>query len=76
MQESENNIQLSEMAEKELHRYVHMNKEELNKAFSDAIENKENMLEEYNRLSQEYKEFQKTEEFMSALKNEDYNSEI
>lgn len=76
MQESENNSQLSERAEKELHRYTHMDKEELNKAFSDAIENKENMLEEYNRLSKEYKNFQKSEEFMNVLKNEDYNSEI
>ena len=76
MQESENNTQLSERAEKELHRYVHMDKEQLNKAFSDAVENKENMLEEYNTLSKEYKEFQKTEEFMNALKNEDYDSEV
>lgn len=76
MQESENNTQLSERAEKELHRYVHMNKEELNKAFSDAVENKENMLEEYNRLSKEYKDFQKSEEFINVLKNEDYDSEI
>ena len=76
MQESENNTQLSERAEKELHRYAHMNKEELNKAFSDAVENKENMLEEYNRLSKEYKDFQKSEEFINVLKNEDYDSEI
>lgn len=76
MQESENNTQLSERAEKELHRYVHMDEEQLNKAFSDAVENKENMLEEYNTLSKEYKEFQKTEEFMDALKNEDYDSEV
>ena len=76
MQESENNTQLSERAEKELHRYAHVNKEELNKAFSDAVENKENMLEEYNRLSKEYKDFQKSEEFINVLKNEDYDSEI
>lgn len=76
MQESENNTQLSERAEKELHRYAHMNKEELNKAFSDAVENKENMLKEYNRLSKEYKDFQKSEEFINVLKNEDYDSEI
>ena len=76
MQESGNNTQLSKRAEKELHRYVHMDKEQLNKAFSDAVENKENMLEEYNTLSKEYKEFQKTEEFMNVLKNEDYDSEV
>lgn len=76
MQESENNAALSEKAKKELHRYVYMNKEQLNEAFSDAVENKENMLEEYNRLSKEYKEFQSTEEFMKALKNEDYDSEV
>lgn len=75
MQESENDSQLSEKAKRELHRYVHMNKEELNKAFSDVIENKENMLEEYNRLSNEYKEYQKSEDFTIALKNSDYEGE-
>ncbi len=76
IQESENNSELSEEAKKQLHRYINMNTEELNKAFSDAIDNKENMLEEYNRLSKEYKEFQNTEEFMDALKNGDYDSEV
>lgn len=76
MQESENNSQLSEEAKKQLHRYINMNKKELNIAFSDAIENKENMLMEYNRLSKEYKEFQSTEDFMKALKNEDFDSPI
>ena len=74
IQESENNTQLSEEAKKQLHRYIYMNKEQLNKAFSEAIENKENMLQEYNTLSQEYKNFQKTEEFMKALENGDLDS--
>ena len=74
IQESENNAQLSEEAKKQLHRYIYMNKEQLNKAFSEAIENKENMLQEYNTLSQEYKNFQKTEEFMKALENGDLDS--
>lgn len=74
MQESENNAQLSEEAKKQLHRYIYMNKEQLNNAFSEAIKNKENMLQEYNTLSQEYKNFQKTEEFMKALENGDLDS--
>ena len=76
MQESENNAQLSEEAKKQLHRYIYMNKEQLNKAFSEAIKNKENMLQEYNTLSQEYKNFQKTEEFMKALENGDLDSNV
>jgi len=67
MQESENNTQLSEEAKKQLHKYVYMDTEQLNKAFSEAVENKENMLIEYNALQKEYKEFQKTEEFKNAL---------
>lgn len=76
IQESENNAQLSEEAKKQLHRYVHMDKKQLNNALSETIENKENMLQEYNALSQEYKNFQKTEEFMKALKNSDFDSSV
>ena len=67
IQESENNSELSEEAKKQLHRYVNMDKKELNKAFSDVVDNKENMLMEYNTLQKEYKEFQSTEEFKNAL---------
>lgn len=67
MQESENNTELSEEAKKQLHRYVYMDTKQLNKAFSEAVDNKENMLMEYNALQKEYKEFQNTEEFKNAL---------
>lgn len=75
IQENENNAQLSEEAKKQLHRYIHMDKEQLNKVFSEVVENKENMLQEYNELSQEYKKFQNTKEFMNALENGNLNSE-
>lgn len=67
IQESENNTELSEEAKKQLHRYVYMDTKQLNKAFSEAVDNKENMLMEYNALQKEYKEFQNTEEFKNAL---------
>ena len=72
MQESRNNtanVELSEEAKKQLHRYVGLDEEAINKAFSEAVNNKENMLEEINRLKQEYKEFQNTDKFKKALED-------
>lgn len=70
MQESKNNsskTELSEEAKRQLHRYVGLDEESLNKAFSEVIENKENMLQELNSIKNEYKEFQKTDKFQNAL---------
>ena len=48
IQESENNsskVELSEEAKRQLHRYVGLDEESLNKTFSEVINNKENMLQ-------------------------------
>lgn len=76
MQESENDTKLSEGAKKQLHRYAHMDTEQLNKAFSDVIVNKENMLDEVDKIRKEYKEFQNTEEFKSALEDFSHNDNV
>lgn len=76
MQESENNTKLSEGAKKQLHRYAHMDTEQLNKAFSDVIVNKNNMLDEVDKIRKEYKEFQNTEEFKSALEDFSHNDNV
>lgn len=76
IQESENNTKLSEEAKKQLHRYAHMDTEQLNKAFSDVIVNKENMLDEVNKIRKEYKEFQNTEGFKSALEDFSHNDNV
>lgn len=83
IQESENNsskTELSKEAKKQLHRYVGLDEESLNKAFSEVIDNKENMLQELNSIRKEYKEFQNTDKFKNALeefsKNDSVSQEV
>ncbi|MGN1269336.1 MAG: hypothetical protein ACI4UU_00475 [Clostridia bacterium] len=64
---SKNNTELSEEAKKQLHRYIGLDNQTLNEKITEVIENKENMLQEVDRLRKEYKEFQNTEEFKNAL---------
>ena len=83
MEESENNssnTELSEEAKRQLHRYVGLDEESLNKAFSEVIDNKENMLQELNSIRKKYKEFQNTDKFKNALeefsKNDSVSQEV
>ncbi len=83
IQESENNssnTELSEESKRQLHRYVGLDEESLNKAFSEVIDNKENMLQELNSIRKEYKEFQNTDKFKNALeefsKNDSVSQEV
>ena len=65
----------NELIDKYTSKYIGMNNRQLNKEFTYANDSYQEMIKLYNDASKEYKEYQKTEDFLNALHNYDFESE-
>ena len=61
--------------EKYASKYIGMSNEQLDREFTYANDSYQEMIKLSNDLQKQYKEYQKTDEFMNALKNYDFDSE-